>query len=193
MQKISHHNPWLPQPAPRLSPLQKHWMMRTGALTQGLRLLGSVQLRVVAEYSIALNHDEAHCLNLHRGTLGWVREVAMSLNDQDCIVARSVTSLVGASGVWQGIRRLKARPLADLLYEDRTIRRSSFEVLSVRAPAALFKLAQQHTNRHLNQSLCARRSVFWRTQVPLLVSECFLPDFWKIVQGQRAQGASHWA
>ncbi|MFQ6746237.1 chorismate--pyruvate lyase, partial [Bordetella pertussis] len=41
---------WLPAAPSTLDPLRKYWLFRPGALTAGLRQLGHVRLRVLAEY-----------------------------------------------------------------------------------------------------------------------------------------------
>lgn len=56
----------------------------------------------------------------------WVREVCMAIDGVDCVVARSLTPLTASHGVWQGMRKLRTRPLADMLYNDPGIHRSAF-------------------------------------------------------------------
>jgi chorismate--pyruvate lyase len=106
----------------------------------------------------------------------------MRLGGQDCVVARSLTPLGSSHGVWQGIRRLRTRPLADMLYHDASIRRSDFEVARLGRRSALFQTVQRNLARPVTLPLLARRSVFWRSGQPLLVTECFLPEFWRQTQ-----------
>ena len=110
----------------------------------------------------------------------------MSLDGIQCVAARSVAQLNASHGVWQGMRRLRSRPLADILYNDVTILRSGFEVARLNKQTALFRTVKviQSKCQPLNPSdtaLLARRSVFWRQGSPLLVAECFLPRFWSLV------------
>ncbi len=158
--------------------------MRPGALTAGLRLLGTVELRVLREFSAGLTADEASGLKRPLHSPVWIREVAMRINGADCVVARSLTPLQASHGVWQGMRRLRTRPLADILYHEPSIVRSDFEVARLvrgcsttplMAPvAAVIQTGGAHA------ALLARRSVFWRHHTPLLVAECFLPAFWQL-------------
>ena len=174
--------PWKLKPTPSLHHTQKHWLRRAGALTTALRELGSLNLRVIDEYSCGLSKDEARCLKLPCKSPVWVREVVMSIDGTDCVVARSIAPLVASHGTWQGMRRLKSRPLADLLYKQRSIVRSAFEVVRLNRAIPLNKTAERVTgsqvNHKLRHALHARRSVFWRYGYPLLVAECFLPAFW---------------
>ena len=111
----------------RLTRTQRYWMKRPGALTGGLRYLGTFSLRVTREYADGARHGEAQVLGLRLGAPVWVREVVMSVDGKDCVSARSITPLRASTGVWSGIRKLRTRPLADMLYGDSDIRRSLFE------------------------------------------------------------------
>jgi len=166
---------------PSLPPAQQHWLLRPGALTAGLRQLGSVQLRVLREYACGAPADEAHGMGLMRNTPVWVREVIMAIDDEDCVVARSLTPLSASHSVWQGMRRLRTRPLADMLYHDRSVTRSAFVCRQLDWAAAFYATALR-AQRGADCRLWARRSVFWRATQPLLVAECFLPAFWRRIQ-----------
>jgi len=205
MQKISRLNGWLSVPAPSVSQLQRHWLTRPGALTQGLRSLGVLSLRVLSENVCRAGQDEATRLALPIGHALWQREVCMTISGVDCVVARSVTPLKASSGHWQAVRQLRNRPLADILYHDRAIARSEFEFTTVRLGMPLYRLAPQSfatplqplsplafgvPPQPLTQAaptsparVCARRSVFVRAHQPLLVAEAFLPAFWNIALG----------
>jgi chorismate--pyruvate lyase len=106
----------------------------------------------------------------------------MRIDGVECIVARSLTPLRASHGVWQGIRRLRTRPLADMLYHDASIGRSDFEVARLMRRSALFQTVQRNLANKATLPLLARRSVFWRSGQPLLVAECFLPAFWQRLQ-----------
>lgn len=204
MQKISRLNGWMSVPAPSVSQLQRHWLTRPGALTQGLRSLGVLTLHVLSENVCRAGLDEATRLALPIGHALWQREVCMSILGVDCVVARSVTPLRASNGHWQAVRQLRNRPLADILYHDRAIARSEFEFTTVRLGMPLYRLTPQSfaTPLHplsplafgvppqpLTQAVptsparvLARRSVFVRAGQPLLVAEAFLSSFWAIAR-----------
>jgi len=162
----------------------RHWLLRPGALTAGLRRLGRMQLRVLREYAAGLSADEAPALGLAPRTPVWVREIVMSVDGVDCVAARSLTPLAASHGVWQGMRRLRTRPLADMLYHDRSILRTPFAVARVRPAMPLYDAVRLAGGPGwtFQRPLLARRSVFWRHGKPLLVAECFLPAFWPIAR-----------
>lgn len=176
---------WQSTVAPSLSPAHKHWLMRPGALTAGLRQLGRVELRVLDEYAQGAPLDEAHGMRLRAASPVWVREILMSVDGVDSVVARSLTPLRASHGTWQGIRRLRTRPLADMLYHDRTITRSPFVCRRLAWPVPFYATARAAQAEGDSGALWARRSVFWRDRQPLLVAECFFPDFWRLLSAQR--------
>lgn len=170
-----------------ISFIQRHWLFRPGALTAGLRRLGNVRLQVVREYSWGATPEDAVLLHRPAGTPVWVREVAMDIDGVPAVVARSLVPLQASHSWWRGMRGLGSRPLADLLYHNPQISRSDF----------LVSLLQKHQNLHATvryaagpfpaagaQRLLARCSVFWRTGQPLVVAECFLPEFWNMTDKQ---------
>lgn len=123
-------------------------------------------------------------MGLATGTPVWVREVLMSVDGVDSVTARSLTPLPASHGVWQGMRRLRSRPLADMLYHDRSIQRSAFACARVDRGLALRKVVLGVLDASARtETLWARRSVFWRGGRPLLVAECFLPGFWALLDG----------
>jgi chorismate--pyruvate lyase len=69
-----------------------------------------------------------------------------------------------------------------MLYHDPSIVRSNFEVARLGRRSALFQTVQRNLAKPVPRPLLARRSVFWRNGQPLLVAECFLPDFWQGAQ-----------
>ena len=179
---MSHFNfptSWRPLPTPSLTVSQKQWLTRSGALTQYLRQLGPLTLKVLAEYPDGAQKEEAAIMGLLTGSPVWAREITMAIDGQLCVVARSVTPLSASHSVWQGMRTLRTRPLADILYNDPTIIRSTFELARLNRQATLYRTVRRVMPAPISPNmLLARRSVFWRLGTPLLVAECFLPNFW---------------
>ena len=129
--------------------------------------------------------DELACLGLATRTPVWVREVVLRVDDEPFVVAHSVVPLAASRGVWQAIRRLRTRPLAELLYADHTVSRSALASRRVGVRHPLHRLAASSTGSAEPSQLLARRSVFERAASPLLVTECLLPALWHHL-GRRA-------
>lgn len=189
--KPTPRSTWTPFPRPGLGRVQKHWLFRPGALTAGLRQLGQVQLRVINEQAIGLHPAEAWMLQRPVHSPIWIREIMMSIDGVDSVFARSFTPLLASHGLWQGMRRLRSRPLADMLYHDPQITRSPFFSCRLHEQNPLYGTAQRimGAQRPPAHKLLARCSVFWRGGEPLLVAECFLPEFWALAaKSAYAQG-----
>ncbi len=140
-------------------------------------------MRVTREFSTGLPRIDAITLNRPAGSPVWVREVVMSIDGVDCVSARSIALLPASRSTWSGMRRLNTRPLADMLYGDRDITRDPFtwRQLKLGDPfwyAVMRVHGQTAATQAVGQALFARQSVFWRSEQPLLVQECFLPAFW---------------
>jgi len=123
----------------------------------------------------------------------WIREIVMAVDGVDSVFARSFTSLPDAHGLWQGMRRLRTRPLADMLYHDARIRRSPFRVARLGWQDPAYKALVRGLPDGVSGSprvrpylpppaVLARYSVFRLCTRPLLVMECFLPAFWAFAQ-----------
>lgn len=196
---------WRPVVGALATQLQRQWLSRPGALTAGLRKLGTLDLVVLRETPSLSTTDEAHALGVTPSTLLWSREIAMQIEGVMIIVARSVTPITASQGVWRGIRQLGSRPLADILYRDHRVSRLAFEFARCHRHDPLAKIAQevaegvtsqthplaQATSRQSDNLLhshlfWARRSVFVRAKQHLLVSECFLPSFWALVLSRQS-------
>lgn len=166
------------------TPQENYWLLRPGALTAGLRQLGHFDLRVVAEHPDTLTSSEAWMLQRPEASPIWVREIVMAIGGADSVFARSFTPLPASLDVWQGMRKLQTRPLADMLYNDPDVTRSRFYTCRMTRQEPMYKSALQvfGTQCPPASDMLARCSVFWRNDEPLLVAECFLPHFWTIAR-----------
>lgn len=180
---------WQKQPRALTTTAQKQWLTRQGALTVGLRALGQLDLVVINEGVRKPTVDEAQCIHLPPNQPAWVREVMMSIDGVPCVVARSLSDRLSSTGVWRGIRQLGTRPLADMLYDDPRVRRSHFGFSNVRQTQGLAQALSHWGNTALCQQyrplLLARRSLFICQVKLLLVSECFLPAFWQLIDKRK--------
>ncbi|HEX7932830.1 MAG TPA: chorismate lyase [Paraburkholderia sp.] len=189
---------WRVAPLPRFSAAQKDWLTRGGSLTAHLRALGAVAVRVTREGVALPWADEHAALGLHVRAPVWVREVVLSVDGVPFVAAHSVAPLAASVGVWQATRRLRTRPLAELLYSDSSVARSALVSRSVTGRHPLYRLAAREISglppsgmppsgmppsetppsETPPHALVARRSVFERHGAPLMVTECFLPALW---------------
>jgi chorismate--pyruvate lyase len=169
---------WRVAPLPAFSPDQKDWLTRGGSLTAHLRTLGSVAVRVTREAVDLPFGDEYAALRRAPRTPVWVREVVLSVDGTPYVAAHSIVPLAASTGVWQAMRRLRTRPLAELLYSDSSVSRSSLVSRRVTARHPLYGIASHETQDARPHALFARRSVFERYGEPLMVTEVMLPALW---------------
>ncbi|WP_321791984.1 chorismate--pyruvate lyase family protein [Caballeronia sp. J97] len=168
---------WRVVPLPSLSDAQKDWLTRGGSLTAHLRTLGAVTVEVTREAVDMPWRDESEALGITPRTPVWAREVALKVDGVPFVVAHSIVPLSHSTGVWQSMRRLRTRPLAELLYSDSSVSRSVLVSRRIGARHPLHRLAFVQTNERAH-ALVARRSVFERHGAPLMVTECMLDALW---------------
>ncbi|GLU35340.1 chorismate lyase [Trinickia caryophylli] len=172
---------WHETPLPSFTAAQKDWLTRGGSLTAHLRRLGAVAVRVTREAAACAWADEQGALGVAPRERVWVREVVLEVDGVPFVAAHSIAPLRASRGVWQAMRRLSARPLAELLYSDRTVARSPLVSARLTERHPLFALARRELDSAAPQVLLARRSVFMRNGAPLMVTECMLPALWRRV------------
>src|SRR6201996_3632061 len=136
---------WRVAPLPGLTPDQKDWLTRGGSLTAHLRVLGAVAVRVTREAVAEAWSDECAALDVVPRAPVWIREVVLSVDGTPFVAAHSITPLTASAGVWQAMRRLRTRPLAELLYSDSSVSRSSLVSRKVTARHPLHRLASLET------------------------------------------------
>jgi chorismate lyase len=169
---------WRVAPLPGFTPDQKDWLTRGGSLTAHLRTLGSVAVRVTREAVDLPFEDEYAALGSAPRTPVWVREVVLSVDGTPYVAAHSIVPLAASTGVWQAMRRLRTRPLAELLFSDSSVSRSSLVSRRVTARHPLHRLASREVDHARPHAFFARRSVFERYGEPLMVTEVMLPALW---------------
>jgi chorismate--pyruvate lyase len=105
-----------------------------------------------------------------------IRQVLLMCGRQPWVFARTVIPVSSLRGKLQQLAALGTRPLGEVLFADPGMRRGMVELAEILPGQAVFAAATAHT-RHQPVSIWGRRSVFWLSDKPLLVSEVFLPDF----------------
>jgi chorismate lyase len=156
---------WRDAPRPGCTAAQHDWLTRGGSLTAHLARLGRVTVRVTREAVDCPWFDEHAALASAPRTPVWVREVILSVDGTPYVAAHSIAPLSASKGIWQAMRRLRTRPLAELLYSDPQVERSALVSRRVIAGHPL--------------AFAARRSVFQRHGAPPMVTECMLPALWR--------------
>lgn len=163
-------------PAP--DALEHDWLLEPGSLTLRLTALagGAFRVEPLAEGWQILRDDECAALGVAAGSEGWVREVYLHGAGTPWVFARSVAARAALEREPFALAALGTRALGHLLFSDPAFVRAPFE--ACRYPAALLPATLR------GAALWARRSVFRRGALSVLVAEVFLPALW--VQARRA-------
>ncbi|MEQ6342945.1 MAG: chorismate lyase [Gammaproteobacteria bacterium] len=153
------------------------WLFDTTSLTQRLRQAchGHFQVRVMSEAQARPLRDERVTLRMRGYEGAVVRMVYLLCDERPWVFARTVIPLRTLSGPQRRLAYLGNKPLGEMLFADKSMRRSEVEVARLAAGSAVFRMATQALE-HKPDEIWGRRSVFYLQDKPLLVSEIFLPD-----------------
>ena len=163
-----------------IPPLIAPWLFDVTSLTQRLRQVcpGRFQVRVVSQKRVRPLRDERIALRMRDPDHALVRMVYLLCDGQPWVFARTVIPLRTLSGVRRRLGRLGIRPLGEMLFADRSMRRGEVEVARLMPGGKLFGLIAAGAAADVTQQpqpIWGRRSVFYLQDKPLLVSEMFLP------------------
>lgn len=154
------------------------WLLHPGSFMHRLRQQGAVNPRIqLLQQSWQLPEpDERQLLGLAFRTYAFVREVLIISAKEKWMYGRSVFPRRTLTGKQQQLARLKNRSLGSVIFKDRTLVRSDFEI-------AVLHAGINWTNRILTaanivtEGLWARRSKLTLQQhKTFLLTEVFLPD-----------------
>lgn len=148
----------------------RDWLLDAGSLTRRLVTLSGGDFRVQL-----LRQGFMHALPAERQELGlglrewpFVREVLLRCHDAPWVFARTLIPTNSLQGPVRALTHLGTRPLGAVLFSDPKVRRGPIAVTRLRANTL-------GIGGEPNPELWGRRSIFYLAEMPLLVSEYFLP------------------
>jgi len=150
------------------------WLTDDGSLTGRLIDLGRGEFRVKRLYQgwqVPLP-SEKRLLALPSRQLALVREVALQLDQQTVVFARSVFPVSSLTGSLAHLRRLQNKSLGAILFRHPGMRRCPFELAHMAGDSDYLPSAL-----HQDEPAWGRRSRFEIQGKQLLVSEVFLQPF----------------
>lgn len=160
----------------RLPAEVRDWVLWDGSLTAGVRARcpSTFELHVLRQRWSLPHRGEAWALGMMPGRRALLREVALCCGDEPLVMARTVIPGASLRGRQRRLAGLGRRPLGELLFHDRSVRRDALAI--TRMTLAQAGLA---AGRWREVPVHGRRAVFHIGGVPLLVSEFFLPGLWR--------------
>ena len=154
------------------------WLLDRESLTLRLQQLcpRGFRVQVLSQLQTMPRLDETQALAMQPREMAVIRQVLLLCGKQPWVYARTVIPVSSLRGKLQQLTGLGTRPLGGVLFADPGMRRGMLELAEIFPGQAVFAAATAHM-QHQPASIWGRRSVFWLSSKPLLVSEIFLPDF----------------
>lgn len=167
-----HWQNWRRYRASELPRALRPWLLDPGSLTRHLTQLADGDFRVerLSQRWQRPRLDEQRLLGLRNGEWALVREVVLWGRGEPWVYARSVLPVRTLSGDLYRLRRLQNSSLGSLLFRQRGLQRTPFQLARIDARALPSRFAAATL-------LWGRRSRFELSGRPLIVGEIFLPAF----------------
>lgn len=142
----------------------RHTLQLPGSLTRRLKRLaqGSFRVEILNEHFGIPSRDEAELLAIPHRQRAWLREVALHVHGEACVVARTVMPLTLLRGPQRHLRCLGRKPLGEYLFQRHDWQRSHFQIGQC-----------VNTPNNMPTPAWARRSCFQNASQRLLVCEYF--------------------
>ncbi len=154
------------------------WLFDSASLTKRLRQVGGGDFRVKLlkqQFERPLV-CERRALGLDDRAIALVRQVHLYCAGEVKVYARTVMPLSLLHGSSQSLARLGGRPLGEMLFRDKSMRRSPMQIARIDEDDLFYRwgVAGGVAGGVVGQ-IWGRRSVFRLAGRPLLVNEIFLP------------------
>ena len=153
------------------------WLFDRGSLTRRLQSasLNNFRVELVEQGWQRPMLNEAVRLGVSPDRMALLRQVYLFCDDRPVVYARTVIPISTLSGAERHLGCLGNRPLGAVLFASPNMRRDEVEVACIHPGQRIFTRAT-HVLDSAPASIWGRRSVFYLSGKPLLVSEVFLPD-----------------
>jgi chorismate--pyruvate lyase len=157
------------------------WLLDPGSFIQRLKHyhIAKPRVHVLSQRWEMLPLDERKLLHVPERQYGLVREVLIDSSEGQWMFARTIFPATTLTGKDRMLARLKSRSLGSVLFKDPTVLRGDFEIAAVESNTSWHQKIKTLA-RVGNESLWARRSLFYLQHKSLLLAEVFLPDILKL-------------
>lgn len=145
----------------------RNWLLDSGSLTQNLKDLAPnrFSLQLIERRFGSPNVSECNALSMANRQQAYIREVALCVDEQPKIFARSIIPRQTLTGNERQLLTLNRKPLGEFLFSHKNMRRGPIQI---------------KRGRLNGETVWARRSVFYVNEKPLLVCEYFLPSLLQV-------------
>lgn len=152
------------------------WLLDGSSLTQRMiqACSGRFAVEVLSQQWERPMLNEAIALNIRPHHHALVRQVRLLCNGKPWVFARTVIPASTLKGAVRRLAYLGNKPLGAVLFADPSMRRDAIEIAALSPRTHHYAQALQG-QRVKPKQIWGRRSVFYLSGKPLLVSEFFLP------------------
>lgn len=183
MYAVRHHRYQPDEPAWRelhrytnaeLPPRIRPWLLDPGSLTARLIKAsgGQFRVKVLQQSWQRPRFSERQLLGMADRECAIVREVELLCGGEPWVFARSVLPASSLQGRLRHLRKFKDSALGAMLFSDPGMRRAPYELASIDGRSQAIPPPLR-----TDEALWGRRSCFYLSDLPLMVSEVFLPAF----------------
>jgi chorismate--pyruvate lyase len=156
------------------------WLHDHGSLTQRIQQrCEKFSVQPVRSGLARIAFDEAKMLGIAPHHLAYSREVFLCADGKPVVFAHSTTACEHLRGAWKAMSGLGNRSLGSLLFTHPLVIRQPLRFKALRAHHPLYRSATQNLESD-SDTLWARRSLFTLHGAPLLVTEVFLLEIFKL-------------
>ena len=169
-------NNTLKLPTPRLL---GEWMTLHESLTKKIRArFPNVKMQLLSATAAPILKHESdfyqHSIYSHY----WIRNILFYQENTPLVLGRSVIPCCNNSiTATRGLLKLGAEPLGPIIFADPQTIRSQIHSACLTRPHPLINLAERYITQSINH-LYARTSALTYKNVPLLITEAFLPELY---------------
>lgn len=150
------------------------WLLDPGSLTARLIAAsnGNFRVKILQQSWQRPRFSERQLLGMGDREVGIVREVELRCHDLPWVFARSVIPAASVQGRLRHLRKFKDSALGAMLFSDPGMRRAPYELARIDGHSEAIPAILR-----TDAALWGRRSCFYLSGLPLMVSEIFLPAF----------------
>ena len=154
----------------------RFWLSNRRSLSKRVKNIAQfqvVKIRPVIIKFLKIERDKFR--NIRSGQL-YLREVIIYADGRLVMYARTVTPKINLRGFWRGIKELQDNPLADIIFEKKVIKRSSF-IYSKFSKNDDISKSVRNSGHNDSNILVSRQSMFDYNSNSVLLTEVFFKNF----------------
>jgi len=152
------------------------WLNSRQSISDKLNKIGNYRVEVINSKQNKLLLSEKIQFSTYQKEELYLREVLIYLNEKPLMYARTLLPKIYLRGFWGNIKKLKEKPLANIVFENKSIKRSKFDFFVPQKRDNLLKIINA-LNKHNLKVVVTRQSSFEMRKQCVLLTEVFFSNF----------------